>query len=90
MAMDSSAYSATERRGVMAIFSRIEMRAIIHPEKWPVAALAKRLQRSRNYGGTRNEWILGVAFSAHLQSGAERAYFQTDFFFEVVTSGMAW
>ena len=41
--MDSSAYSATERRGVMAIFSRLELRAIIHREKWPVAALAKRL-----------------------------------------------
>jgi len=40
--------------------------------------------------GTRNEGVLGVAFSAHLQSGAERAYFQTDFFFEVVASGMAW
>ena len=35
MAMDSNAYSATERRGVMAIFSHIELRAIIHPEKWP-------------------------------------------------------
>ncbi len=43
MAMDSSAYGATERRGVMAIFSRIELRAITHLEKWPVAALAKRL-----------------------------------------------
>ena len=29
--------------------------------------------------GTRNEWVLWVGFSVHLQSGAERAYFQTDF-----------
>jgi phage regulator Rha-like protein len=30
--------------------------------------------------GTRNERVLAVAFSAHSRSGAERAYFQTDFF----------
>jgi len=47
MAMDSSAYGATERRGVMAIFLRLELRTIIHREKWPVAALAKRIESGR-------------------------------------------
>jgi hypothetical protein len=37
--------------------------------------------------GTRNERVLAVAFSAHLRSGAKRAYFQTVFFLEVVALG---